>query len=230
MSERAVVVAASDASILVRFAEAMSEAAHRDVLALLAALSGDPPPGLLDLRPAYASLLVVFDPLRAGPDAMEEAVRRALTASSEAPPPRARHVDLPVLYGGEMGPDLPEVAEAAGLSPDEAAALHARAGYRVAFLGFAPGFAYLAGLPERLATSRLPTPRTRVPAGSVGIAGDQTGVYPLDSPGGWRLIGRTPLSLFDPARTPMSLLHPGDRVRFRPVSLSEFERLAAEEA
>lgn len=230
MSERAVVVPASDASLLVRFGASMSDAAHRSVLSLLSALSGDPPPGLLDLRPAYGSLLVVFDPVRTDPDAMEGAVKRALAASAEGSAPRARHVDVPVLYGGEAGPDLDGIAEAAGLTADEASALHAHASYRVAFLGFAPGFAYLSGLPERLVAPRLPTPRTRVPAGSVGIAGDQTGIYPLDSPGGWRLIGRTPLSLFSPSREPMSLLLPGDRVRFRPVSHAEYERLSAEEA
>ncbi len=229
MPERAVVVPASDATLLVRFGESMSEASHRSVLTLLGTLGADPPRGLLDLRPAYASLLVVYDPVRSGPEEMEEAVRRALAASAPVAARRARPVEVPVRYGGEAGPDLAGIAEEAGMTEEEAAALHARAGYKVAFLGFAPGFAYLCGLPERLAAPRLPTPRTRVPAGSVGIAGGQTGIYPIDGPGGWRLIGRTPLRLFGTDRDPMSLLHPGDRVRFRPVSEAEFERLASEE-
>jgi KipI family sensor histidine kinase inhibitor len=132
-----------------------------------------------------------------------------------------RTVTIPVTYGGEWGPDLAEVAERAGLSVEEAISLHASVEYHVAMIGFAPGFPYLAGLPNRLASPRKATPRHAVPAGSVGIAGVQTGIYPLSSPGGWQLIGRTSEILFDPYRNPPSLLAPGDRVRFIPIRSGE---------
>jgi inhibitor of KinA len=130
-----------------------------------------------------------------------------------------------VCYGGEFGPDLSDAAALHNLTPEQAIEAHASATYTVCFLGFAPGFAYLGGLPDALATPRLPTPRRRVPAGSVGIAGHQTGVYPFSTPGGWRLIGRTPLKMFRPDREAMCLLAIGDRVRFTPVSRERFTAL-----
>jgi inhibitor of KinA len=134
-----------------------------------------------------------------------------------------RLVEIPVCYGGELGPDLGTVAERAGLGADDAAALHAGADYLVYAIGFTPGFPYLGGLPAALHAPRRATPRPRVAAGSVGIGGAQTGVYPQASPGGWQIIGRTPLALFRPAERPAALLRPGDRVRFRAISRSEFE-------
>lgn len=135
---------------------------------------------------------------------------------------------VPVCYGGEFGPDLAELAERRGMTPEEAATLHAEAEYRVAMIGFLPGFPYLAGLPERLASPRKEAPRPRVPPGAVGIGGLYTGIYPVASPGGWHWIGRTPLSLFDPDRTPPCRLRVGDRVRFRPISEEEFRAAAGE--
>jgi len=209
-------VPASDRSLLVRFADEPTLDAHRRVVALLAALEAAAPHGLVNLHPGYASLLVVFDPRATN----HEALLRELDARllrDDVSPPRPRTVEVPVVYGGEAGPDLADVAAHAGLSPAEVVARHAGAVYSVRFLGFSPGFAYLGGLPEELATPRLPLPRTRVPAGSVGIAGRQTGVYPAESPGGWRIIGRSSLSLFRPERTPPALLSTGDLVRFLPV-------------
>ena len=140
-----------------------------------------------------------------------------------------RVVELPVLYGGEYGPDIEKVAEHAGMAVDEMIGLHSGTGYLVYMLGFTPGFPYLGGLDDRLATPRVATPRLRIPAGSVGIAESQTGVYPLTSPGGWNIIGRTPLALFDPTREPPSLLAPGDVVRFVPLDgPEEYARVAEE--
>jgi KipI family sensor histidine kinase inhibitor len=139
-------------------------------------------------------------------------------------------VEVPVCYGGDLGPDLEEVARAVALPPEEVVARHAAPVYRVHLLGFTPGFPYLGGMDPRLSCPRLPTPRLRVVAGSVGIAGAQTGVYPVESPGGWRLVGRTPLALFDPspgARRPF-LLAPGDGLRFVPVDRARYDALAAE--
>jgi len=219
-------VPASDSALLVVLADEPSEGATASVLALRDALAASPPRGLVDVRPAYATLLVVFDPRAATLREMEAAVAPLLPPAGLGLGPARRTMEVPVCYEGECAPDLADVARAASLSPEEAVALHAGAAYRVAFVGFSPGFAYLLGLPPRLATPRLPAPRLRVPAGSVGIAGGQTGLYPRATPGGWRLVGRTPLSLFDPAREPASLLAPGDAVRFVPVARGELERLS----
>jgi KipI family sensor histidine kinase inhibitor len=188
-------------------------------------------PLVLEVVPSYASLLVVFDPLRISRERLEARVA-ALAAEVEglrAGPPR-RVVEVPVCYGGDLGPDLADVARATGLSPEEVVARHSAPVYRVFLLGFTPGFPYLGGMDPRLACPRLPTPRLRVPAGSVAVGGAQTGVYPVESPGGWRLLGRTPLRLFDPtsgARRPF-LLAPGDGLRFVAVERERFDALARE--
>jgi KipI family sensor histidine kinase inhibitor len=197
--------------------------AHR-IVARLRALS---PPWLRDLVPAYAAVGVFFDP-----DAIAaETVRDWLLAQCATDAPDrssgdARIVEIPVRYGDEFGADLDDAAAALGLDRDTLIARHCAPLYTVAMLGFAPGFPYLLGLDASLALPRLATPRTRVPAGSVGIGGAQTGIYPRESPGGWRLIGRTPLRLFDPGREHPSLLAPGDRVRFVAIDDARFLALA----
>lgn len=223
-------VAAGDAALLVLLAEAPSESATAAVLALRDTLSTNPPPGLVDLRPAYASLLVVFDPRVATHEEVGGHVAPLLPPPLLTLPPATRTVEVPVCYDADLAPDLADVAGRAELNPEEAASLHASAAYRVAFVGFSPGFAYLLGLPPRLATPRLPAPRLAVPPGSVGIAGTQAGLYPRATPGGWRLVGRTALPLFDARRDPASLLLPGDAVRFVPVSRAEFDLLAGRNA
>ena len=220
---------ASDAALLVVLGDGPSEAATAAVLALLAELAARPPRGVLDLRPAYASLLVVFDPRTTTLAELARAVEPLLPPPGPPLAPAVRSVEVPVCYEGDCAPDLTDVARGAGLSPEEAAGLHAAASYRVAFLGFSPGFAYLLGLPPSLATPRLPAPRLAVPAGSVGIAGGQTGLYPRPTPGGWRLVGRTPLALFAPSREPAALLAPGDAVRFVPIPRRDFDLLCRED-
>jgi KipI family sensor histidine kinase inhibitor len=185
-------------------------------------------PVLLDVTAGYGTVLLTFDPLRIDPRAAEAALRRALAAEHATNEPAGPLRTLPVCYEGDCAPDLGELASLHGLTPADVVALHSGADYTVEFLGFSPGFPYLSGLPGRLATPRLGRPRPRVPAGSVGIGGSQTGVYPQPMPGGWRLIGRTPLRLFDATGRPPALLAPGDRVRFVPISHAEFDRLSAE--
>lgn len=172
-------------------------------------------PGIVNLHPAYESVLVEFDPVSTEADELARVLSACLARSVSWRAADAKTVEIPVVYDGE---DLAEVAGLHGMTPAEVAHAHYSAHYTVAFLGFQPGFAYLSGLPERLETPRLATPRLKVPAGSVGIAGRQTGVYPAASPGGWRLIGRTTLVVFDPSREAPSLLLPGDTVRFVPVT------------
>jgi KipI family sensor histidine kinase inhibitor len=180
---------------------------------------------LIDVVPAYASVAVHYDPVRVrcrhdepAHEAFAPWVAGRLEGMGEPGAEQSRLVEIPVRYGSEDGPDLESLAQARDLSIEEVITLHTRPEYVVHFVGFMPGFAYLGGLDPRLATSRREVPRTRVPAGSVGIGGAQTGVYPIASPGGWQLIGRTDLRLFDPSREPAALLAAGDRVRFHAVS------------
>jgi KipI family sensor histidine kinase inhibitor len=182
------------------------ETVHR----LHAALRALDPPGVVELVPAYRTVLIVAEPDRAG--VLDELA--AALPELELPPAEAvagETVEVPVRYDGE---DLPEVARLTGLEADEVVRRHTAPEYTVAFLGFSPGFPYLVGLDPALQVPRRDTPRTAIPAGSVGLAGDQTGIYPAASPGGWQLIGRTDVPLFDPARDPPALLAPGTRLRF----------------
>jgi KipI family sensor histidine kinase inhibitor len=204
---------ASDRSLLACFGETISLETHRHVFHVTRALEGVR--GILNLHPAYASLLIEFDP-RLRDHAQVEALVRECAAGKALTDhdAEARLVEIPVHYGGELGPDLPDVARHTGLAPERVVELHSGAQYLVYFLGFAPGFAYLGGLPSELATPRLPAPRKHVPAGSVAIGGNQTGVYPIVSPGGWRIIGHTDAKLFDPSAAEPVLLRMGDRLRF----------------
>lgn len=170
-------------------------------------------PHVLEVVPGMNNLTLVINPLEADRDALTDLLRAAWDSAADAAS-TGREVEIPVTYGGDAGPDLGVVAKHTGLSADEVVKRHAAGEYVVFFLGFQPGFAYLGGLDEKLHTPRRAEPRLEVPAGTVGIGGAQTGIYPAVSPGGWQLIGRTGLPLFDPARTPPTLLQPGDRVRF----------------
>jgi KipI family sensor histidine kinase inhibitor len=219
--------ALGDSALLLRFGEPMATTAtpatNAQVHALAARLQAARPGWLLDLVPAYASLGVCFDLARIEARQAQAWIEQALRQPAPATVPLpARCIEIPLVYGGEYGPDLDAAAAELGLTPAQLAARHAAGDYRVAMLGFAPGFPYLLGLDPALALPRLATPRTRVAAGSVGIGGAQTGIYPCASPGGWRLLGRTPLALFDPQREPPALLAPGDRVRFVAINARDF--------
>ena len=217
---------ASDQSLLVYFGDKITVEANERVRRLLRLLELEPIASVRNLHPAYCSLLVKFDALRLEHEALEKKLREYLTRIDEVKLQKPREVEIPVCYGGEFGPDLEEVASLRGMMPAQVIELHASRSYLVYFLGFVPGFAYLGELPEALVTPRLPTPRRKVPAGSVGIAGNQTGVYPFETPGGWRLLGRTPVAMFRTGRKDLSLLSIGDRVRFVPVTRERFAELA----
>jgi len=199
--------------------------ANESVRRLLRLLELEPVEGIRNLHPAYCSLLFKFDALRMRHEELEAILRQYLERLEEVNLPEPRQVGIPVCYGGDFGPDLNDVAAMHGLKPEKVIELHASAEYLVYFLGFVPGFAYLGELPEELLTPRLATPRRRVPVGSVGIAGNQTGVYPFATPGGWRLIGRTPIKMFRADSDGLSLLSIGDRVRFTPISRERFAEL-----
>ena len=208
--------------LLLRLGASIEPALNARVHALAATLRSAGLAGIVDLVPAYASLAVHYDPLTwddgevAPWRRLARALRAAQAASMDAAP-TPRRIEIPVRYGGDEGPDLAAVAAHAGIEPGEVVRRHAAAAYRVAMLGFAPGFPYLLGLDPALELPRRSEPRLRVPAGSVAIGGAQTGIYPRELPGGWHLIGCTPLHLFEPEREPPCLLAPGDEVRFRPL-------------
>lgn len=228
------ILPASDHSLLVRFgttggrgiAETGFACGH--VQQFLHAVEQHPHPAVRNLHPAYASVLVSFDLGQWSLDDAEDFVRSVLENMGEVPAVPARQVLLPVCYDPRVAPDLQDVAGIHGIAIDELVRLHSAPEYVVHFLGFSPGFPYLGGLDAALATPRLATPRTSVPAGSVAIGGAQTGIYPMESPGGWRIVGRTPVTLFDARAWPPAALRMGDRIRFQPVSHAAFERLASQ--
>ena len=236
------IIPLGDSALIVRVRERFQDAPEEtldQVLHTLQRLREAAIPGVIELASAYTSAAVFFDPIAVveasrRPDEMFDWLttqiqgvvngakrrRRVRTARSDV-----RLVEIPVCYGPEFSPDLDDVARRAELSTKEVIDLHSAAEYRVACIGFVPGFPFLAGLAKKLATPRRDTPRKEIPPGSVGIGGAQTGIYPLCSPGGWNLIGRTPLKLFDPIKNPPALLRAGDRVRFRSITREEFESL-----
>jgi len=211
-----------DAALLVAFDDGIDPVVNARVLRLAADLGRRGVSGVRDIVPAYASCAVHFDPLRTNRAELDEAVEQALSASPPAVGSPSVHVDIPVCYGGLFGPDLPAVAEFGRCSEREAIELHAGRPYRVFMIGFLPGFAYLGPVDDRLAVPRRDSIRALVPAGSVGIAAQQTGVYPIDAPGGWHIIGRTPIALFDAEADPPARLSPGDTVRFVPIDPAEY--------
>jgi inhibitor of KinA len=216
--------AASDQALLVYVGEEIGLPAHERVLKLLRALEAKPPAWLRNIQPAYCSLLVTFDLAAVDHDEVEAALRRFEERAEALPPRKPRLVEIPVCYGGEFGPDLEDVAKLHGLTPHQVIDCHCSQVYYAYFLGFAPGFAYLGDLLEKIATPRLETPRKQVAAGSVAIAGKQTAVYPFATPGGWRLVGRTPLKLFDGRRKNPAFISIGDHVRFRPISREDYDK------
>ena len=216
---------ASDQSLLVYLGNRITPKTHTLVRKLLNLLESERIAGVRNLHPAYCSLLVTFDAQKLRHDQLKKLLKMYVTRLGEVRLAPSRQIEIPVCYGGDFGPDLAEVATIHGLNPEQVIELHSSVTYLVYFLGFVPGFAYLGELPKALMTPRLPMPRRKVPAGSVGIAGNQTGVYPFATPGGWRLLGRTPLPLFRPEQDSLSLLSIGDHVRFQPISAERFASL-----
>jgi inhibitor of KinA len=214
--------AASDQSLLVYLGETIGAAAHERVVQLLRELQRDRVEWIRNIQPAYCSLLITFDATAVDHAEVQAKLTEYEKRSQKLPAAKARVVEVPVCYGGEFGPDLDEVAARHRITAVKVIGLHCARTYHAYFLGFAPGFAYLGDVAEEIATPRLETPRKEVAAGSVGIAGRQTAVYPFATPGGWRLIGRTPLAVFKKDRQPMELIGIGDQVRFRPISREEF--------
>lgn len=216
-----------DAALTIEFGEEIDPALNERVIAFAETVRAQTWEGVLDIVPTYRSVTIHVDPLCVDLDTLRSRLLQ-LSKTAQHGIRSGRQHRIPVLYGGEAGPDLQDVAAFAKLSAAEVIRLHASVVYRVYMLGFSPGFPYLGLVPELLAMPRLPTPRVTVPAGSVGIAGTQTGIYPISTPGGWRLIGRTPIALYRPHSATPFLLDPGDLVRFEPIEQPEFDRLRRE--
>jgi KipI family sensor histidine kinase inhibitor len=212
---------AGDQALVVELGDAIDPGLNRRVSNLMRAVEKTDVPGILDLVPTYRSLLVYYDPMETSAAELEAILAKTESSADETSLEKPRIVHLPTLYGGEYGPDLEFVSQHSGLSVDEVVEVHSGTDYLIYMMGFSPGFPYLGGLPETLHSPRLESPRVEIPAGSVGIAESQTGVYSVSSPGGWRLIGRTPIRLFDPEAEPPSLLAAGDYVRFVPLGSEE---------
>ena len=232
------IVPLGDSALIVRVREEFENAPEEtlnEVLRTFQQLRSAAIPGMIELAPAYTSVAVFFDPVEVAKasgtvsDIFDWLAARigAATVPKRRGSRRSapRTVEIPVCYDPEFAPDLDEVARHAQISTEQVVELHSAADYRVACIGFVPGFPFMAGLPKKIATPRRSNPRKEIPPGSVGIGGAQTGIYPLRSPGGWNLIGRTPLKLFDPTKDPPVLLRAGDRVRFRAITREEFESL-----
>lgn len=223
------VVACGDSGISVEFGDRIDERVNAKVMALDSAVSSLQVPGLIETVPTYRSLLIHYDPFVGS---YEDIARKAIDLARQCEPvhSKSRRLCIPVLYGGDAGCDLSELADRAGLSPQDVIASHAAAEYRVYMIGFQPGFAYLGGLNPRLATPRRPQPRPNAPPGTISIGGGQCAVHSLSGPSGWHWIGQTPIRTFRPETESAFLIKPGDRIKFAPISSSEWEELRRADA
>jgi len=221
---------AGDTAVTVEFGNEISEAINGRIRSFNIALQDSGIAGIVETVPTYRSLMVHYDPGVIRYASLEKKLKGLLSGLDKVRIPPSEVLEIPVLYGGEEGPDLPFVAEHSGRSADEVVAIHSAPEYLIYMLGFTPGFTYLGGMDETIATPRLKTPRVKIPAGSVGIAGAQTGVYPIDSPGGWQLIGRTPVRMYAPEREKPILPEAGQYIRFYPIDRAEYDRIAEQEA
>ena len=218
-----------DRGLLMEYGDVIDPVVNQKVRSISIVAKQDLPDGVIEIIPAYSSIMIIYDPSVTKPQKLQDAfisIEKRL-ADIEIPP--SKTIEIPVCYGGKFGPDIQVVAENNNISVSDVIRLHSKPEYIIYMIGFAPGFPFLGELPETLHTPRLKTPRTNVPQGSVGIANKQTGIYPAESPGGWQLIGRTPLKLFDPARSNPILYQAGDRIRFISISEDEYQRLLKKE-
>ncbi len=216
---------AGDSAVNVEFGKTIDPQINKKIRSLSDSLSRKPIKGVTECIPTFRSLLVCYDPLQTGGEALIRKLKKRIDSLSSSSADKKRVFRIPVCYGGEFGEDIAFVASHAGLTEKEVIDIHTGRDYLIFMLGFMPGFAYLGDMDERLHTPRLSNPRTSIPAGSVGIGGEQTGIYPLASPGGWQLIGRTPVKPYDPTREEPILYRAGDYIRFFAVDADEYRRI-----
>ena len=221
------IVPAGESVLIIEFEERIDPLVNATTIACAESIQAAAVAGVRDVVPTYRSVAIYFDPLRTDTDALLERITHEAEAAGPGALVAREPLRIPVCYGGDLGPDLPQVAAFARMTADEVVQRHASATYRVFMLGFVPGFAYLGMVDPDIAMPRRATPRVRVPMGSVGIAGVQTGIYPAETPGGWQLIGQTPVRPFDPRRDDPFLMKAGDAVQFYAIERAEFDRLKA---
>jgi len=219
---------AGDSALVVEFGDKVSPDIYVKVRKLFLYLEKLTPKGIKEAVPTYRSLMIHYNPLELPLQTLRSKLEKAILESANMPLPRSRRITVPVKYGGEYGPDLKDVAAHNKITPEDVIRIHSSIDYLVYMIGFTPGFPYLGEPPRSIACPRLTTPRVKVPAGSVGIAGTLTGIYPRESPGGWRLIGRTPLKLFNERSNPPSLLQAGDYIQFLSITETDYERILKE--
>ena len=215
-----------DSSVLIVFGDTVSTETNRRISSAVREIREQKIEGVTDMIPAFVSLLVNYDPLAVSYEAICTRLEKILRSKAGITEAARRVFEIPVCYGGEFGPDLADIASHAGLSEREVIELHTSRDYLIYMLGFLPGFCYLGGLDERIHTPRLETPRVKIPSGSVGIGGAQTGIYPMESPGGWRLMGKTPVKTYDPDRETPILMQAGEYIRFTEIDRAEFDRIS----
>ena len=223
------ILPSGDSGILVRFGNLITEEINKKVHDLQFILDSNKSIGIIEMVPAYTDLLILYNPSKISFKALNEEIQKAIKTENKTKVQDQRLIKIPTCYEGEYGADLEEVSKNTKLTVDEIIKIHSSTEYLVYMLGFTPGFAYLGGMDERIACPRKKIPRQDIPAGSVGIADKQTGIYPIESPGGWQLIGRTPLNLFDPKREEIFLCKAGDKLQFVPISKKEFESIQKEQ-
>lgn len=221
---------AGDQGLLVEYGEGVDPDVNAKVRVMGIRMKETKPKGVIEIVPTYRSLLVVYDPCMTNPYILESFMCDLEESARKEQIPPSKIIEIPVCYGEKYGPDIETVADTNGITTDTVIQIHSEPDYMIYMVGFTPGFPFLGGLSEKLYTPRLETPRLKVPQGSVGIANNQTGVYPIESPGGWQIIGRTPLNLFDPGRSNPLLYQAGDNIKFNPITEQEFERILAKEA
>ncbi|WP_374148760.1 5-oxoprolinase subunit PxpB [Priestia megaterium] len=239
----AVISPLGDSALVITFGDSIQYDIHKQIKTYKDSIELNPFPGFVECVPAFTNLTIFYNPLEVvaavekkqkkefvSPfEVVSSIIQSKLENEQTEKELNHRTVSIPVCYGGEYGPDLEYVARLHNLTPEEVISIHSEGEYLAYMIGFAPGFPFLGGLSEKIATPRRPSPRTSIPAGSVGIAGMQTGVYPISTPGGWQLIGQTPIKLFLPEQNPPSLLQAGDIVKFKPISKEEYQELQAKE-
>lgn len=219
------ILTAGDSSILIEFGKEISPEINRKIKATVQLMKEQHIEGVVDVIPAFCSLLINYDPRVISYDEIRERMQKLVKVDAKSGEEKKKIYEIPVCYGGEYGPDIENIAANAGLSVEEVIKIHSSRDYLIYMLGFLPGFCYLGGLDERIHTPRLANPRIKINAGSVGIGGSQTGIYPLDSPGGWQLMGMTPVKTYDPDREVPILVEAGDYIRFVPIDEDEYKRI-----
>lgn len=225
MYEKTKYLNAGDRALVIEFGDSIEEQINAKIRSLTLAIEKEDIIGIIETIPTYRSLMVIYEPMIIELGELIDNVKSIETKIDEMKLPDAKIIEIPTLYGGEYGSDLEFVAEHNKISLEEVIKIHTSRSYLIYMIGFTPGFPYLGGMNDKIAAPRLQTPRTKIPAGSVGIAGNQTGIYPIESPGGWQLIGKTPVKLYDPYREEPVLLNAGDYIKFIQIDEKEYKRI-----